>query len=894
MPIDAITTDSRFVDPGDDVVVRWAANTSPEPPGEFGAIRTPADAAVPGETTGDPTTMALRARAAIASLELFGFNKNQKRGPDGRWIKGLASRPASALEQRRTELADSVASGVRSSARLGNSGMARVDRVELGDGTEAIHKITINSYEPPDGPVWTAANQTDAEELVSELAAGLGVRAPAVQRVQVDSPWGMRPHPLEIYMEMMPGQTGVAAGWFNDAPRRERVLASKDALKLGLLDVLTNNPDRHGYNWLIDDQDRLYAIDHGLGFSGNSANPGRSDAQTSTFANPYVDASGAYASSNPLTPGDVDHVREVLEGLRPTFAARGHGDWIDTALARLDMLARGARGSDSIYGGLVAAEDLFGFNPHQLRGPDGKWIKMPTHLRKERRRERDRARREAKKAEKQRADKTETDIAPPDRANAAHRVQRDAFNLKVIQEATNIGNDLAFDGEVDNTLDNRLAELNDALLHGDHEVIDRRADALYDHLAAEYPDADLPDRPSLPVADAPSPSVDQAALDQKLADQLADYYAEIHVTGKAWVDMLRDPEVRDDPDSGLDHLPDAFVNLLGSHVLALRKAVLNDDQDNMRLYGDEIRRMLVGHDLQADHDFPEKPTMGALLAEARAQAGVPTPVRTSSGLLTSGAPLEARRAALEAAAAGGTWGDEPIGQGAMGETKKVVFNNGVSAIYKKAKGDWGGSIAGDPWTPKHQTDAEEMASLVGSALGLRAPAVQRLSDDEINMELVENAAPAMNRYFDRTAPDYVRVPSDVLGSDEGLLMGIFDALIDNPDRHGYNWMVSDDGHLYPIDHGLAFMNVRGSGTSLAARSPFAQEYFVTPSGQYKENILSRRDIAYLRQQLEPLQAEFDRIGRQSWGVAMMQRLDHLERLAKGGASHQLPAPREEQ
>lgn len=30
----------------------------------------------------------LRARAALASLELFGFNKGQRRGPDGKWIKG--------------------------------------------------------------------------------------------------------------------------------------------------------------------------------------------------------------------------------------------------------------------------------------------------------------------------------------------------------------------------------------------------------------------------------------------------------------------------------------------------------------------------------------------------------------------------------------------------------------------------------------------------------------------------------------------------------------------------------------------------------------------------------------------------------------------------------------
>ena len=544
----------------------------------------------------------------------------------------------------------------------------------------------------------------------------------------------------------------------------------------------------------------------------------------------------------------------------------------------------------------IAELTLFGFNPHQLRGPDGKWIKMPTALRKERRRDRDKARRAAKKAEKERAAKVETDVAPPNRAQAAHRVQRDAHNHKILEAAIDQHNDNEFEGDVDPDLEAKIDGLREALGRGDGERADRLADEAQRWLEDEYEVEGLPKPPAPPRPEAPSPEVDEAALQQKLDDMLDDYHAEIHATGKAWVDMLRDPEVRDDPDSGLDHLPDAWVNLLGSNVLALRKNILNGDREMARLHADEIRRMLVGAQLQADHDFPHKPTIGELRNEALAQArGIPVPPDRTSGLLTSGAPVADRLAALQAAAAGGTWGDEPIGNGAMGETKKVVFNDGTRAIYKKAKGDWGGSTAGDPWTPKHQTDAEELASLVGSALGLRAPAVQRISDDEINMELVENAAPGMNRFFDRDAPDYVRVSPEVMGSDDGLLMGLFDTLIDNPDRHGYNWMIDDAGRLYPIDHGLAFMNVRGTPGlySAAGRSPFATEYFVGPTGNLKENMLSRRDIDYVRQRLAPLEAEFERVGRPGWYRVMQMRLDAIAQRAKGGASHQLPAPREE-
>lgn len=540
----------------------------------------------------------------------------------------------------------------------------------------------------------------------------------------------------------------------------------------------------------------------------------------------------------------------------------------------------------------AAMELLFGFNPHQLRGPDGKFIKMPASQLRNRRNERARARRAAKKAEKAAAAaKPESDA--PDQADVAHRRNRDDFNQKIAIEAVNVQNDNEFDGKPDARLDDRLARLQEAIGRNDPLVADDWADDLHKLLADDYPEVDLPIKPRPPAPEGQSVEIDEAAIRQQYDDALDDYHAEIHATGKAWVDMLRDPEVRADPDSGLDHINDRFVNELGSSVLALRKAILNGERLLAKLHADFIRNILVSEQLQADHDFPRKPVLEEMLSDARNVArAVPQPPSRTSGLLTSGAPITARRAALEAAVAAGVWGDEPIGQGAMGETKKVVFNDGTRAVYKKAKGDWGASGAGDPWTPKHQTDAEELASLVGSALGLRAPAVQRISDDEINMEMVENAGPAMNRFFDRDGVDFVRVPGDVLGSDEGLLMGLFDTLIDNPDRHGFNWMIDDAGRLYPIDHGLAFMNVRGTPAlySAAGRSPFASEYFVGPTGNLKENMLSRRDIAYVRQRLQPLEAEFERIGRPGWYRVMQMRLDAIEQRARGGAAHQLPPP----
>lgn len=80
------------------------------PPGDFleaperpEGTNAPVGAVVASETTGDPSVMVSRARAALAVLELFGFNPHQRRGPDGRWIKmGGAGSASGKPAARRT------------------------------------------------------------------------------------------------------------------------------------------------------------------------------------------------------------------------------------------------------------------------------------------------------------------------------------------------------------------------------------------------------------------------------------------------------------------------------------------------------------------------------------------------------------------------------------------------------------------------------------------------------------------------------------------------------------------------------------------------------------------------------------------------------------------------
>lgn len=540
----------------------------------------------------------------------------------------------------------------------------------------------------------------------------------------------------------------------------------------------------------------------------------------------------------------------------------------------------------------VAHLALFGFNPHQLRGPDGRWVKMPTHLRKERRRERDRERRAAKKAERD-GGKPASPVAEPADDRAAerpgssaqrkYREARDRFNREMVDHGQFQVNDNDFEGIDDPALALDLKSLKAALVRGDDLEADEAADRLRHGLAQRYPDVEAP---AIPDEGDFDPEV---KAQRALREALDRYNAEIHADALEWVAEANEPDV----DWSLWGLSDAqgavFADALFERTARLGAAI----QDNVPAAADraaaQLRRLFVDTGVRPDHDFNSLPTIEEFREQGRVMA--PPPARKANPLLTGGSGHRERLAQLEQAVATGVWGEEELGQGAMGETKKQLLNDGTTVINKRAKGTW--PYGGVDWTAIQQTDAEELSALVGSALGLRSPAVQRVDDTTINMEFVPDATPAFNRYWNKDGVDFLKVPGEILGSDDGLRMGLLDTLIGNPDRHGFNWMVDDDDRIYPIDNGLAFVNLKGTNESDAARSPFAREYFVHPTGRFKENILTRRDIQWVREQMEALAPEFQRVGQPGWYTQIQNRLRQMEIRARGGSQHQLPAPQGE-
>ncbi|MEC3955053.1 hypothetical protein VMT65_18575 [Nocardia sp. CDC153] len=209
---------------------------------------------------------------------------------------------------------------------------------------------------------------------------------------------------------------------------------------------------------------------------------------------------------------------------------------------------------------------------------------------------------------------------------------------------------------------------------------------------------------------------------------------------------------------------------------------------------------------------------------------------------------------------------EVISEGALKSAERVelvTFEDGTELIRKVVT------------NPAH-ADAEELASLVGRAVGVEVPRVYRDPSNEhiIYMDLMPGDTAA---YHHETEPNPALLYH---GTPEGLRMGLFDALLAIPDRNPGNWMVSPDGHLIGIDHSLAF------GNDPRARNPISQfaRQFAEP-GPNRETVwhdheLTRSEVAEIRARVDALAPEFERAGRPDWHQAMRERLDQIEQHAR--------------
>lgn len=201
--------------------------------------------------------------------------------------------------------------------------------------------------------------------------------------------------------------------------------------------------------------------------------------------------------------------------------------------------------------------------------------------------------------------------------------------------------------------------------------------------------------------------------------------------------------------------------------------------------------------------------------------------------------------------------------GVSAETELVTLADGTKVVHK---------MGGNP-------TAEHASSMIGRALGLRAPRVYRDHPSSVYMDFIDDAKTAA---FLQATGD-VRLSIQALSNtDSGKLMGLMDLLIRNGDRNAGNWMLDGLGKIVPIDHGHTFMHIiprlRMRPTP-SLHGPFAHNF--CDSQRWVDNDLTRADVALLRTRLEALVPDFEHFGKPEWLNYSLSVLDLIEPHAKG-------------
>ena len=225
------------------------------------------------------------------------------------------------------------------------------------------------------------------------VAEAIGANVPAVART------GER----QVAVEFVPGDPGAkriiamkaAAGTVWDPPPAggDDVpgLTDSDAGHLlGVLDILVSNPDRHGFNWIVNDNDEPVGIDLSGAWSftryrsesGNTKGRDVLLGPSSPFSKPLL-RQNQYNEilgyrPNRLTKADVALLRKRLEALKPKFAAVDENrsvveieQGVPPALDRdLKPRYRGDRGEPEPWGELWHREMMLQLDEleHQAKG----------------------------------------------------------------------------------------------------------------------------------------------------------------------------------------------------------------------------------------------------------------------------------------------------------------------------------------------------------------------------------------------------------------------------------------------------------------------------------------------------------------------------------------------
>lgn len=228
---------------------------------------------------------------------------------------------------------------------------------------------------------------------------------------------------------------------------------------------------------------------------------------------------------------------------------------------------------------------------------------------------------------------------------------------------------------------------------------------------------------------------------------------------------------------------------------------------------------------------------------------------------------------------------QKLSGGAYGEVHLVKHEGGEKLIDKV----YGTRTDMSAKEMRDTMDAETLGPQVLEAVGVRAAAVHTTDKrGQLLQEYLEGRTGADSHIDDK-------MPSSLVDSDDGRLMGLADAIMTNVDRNVGNFTRLPGGRLGGFDHGSAFQLI---GAFDGISSQFGHylvdgthDHFMTsfkPSGWKRSIDLSSADMAIIRARLEALAPEFEAAGRGKWFRQMMQRFGAIEKNAKGTKNRVTP------
>ena len=253
-------------------------------------------------------------------------------------------------------------------------------------------------------------------------------------------------------------------------------------------------------------------------------------------------------------------------------------------------------------------------------------------------------------------------------------------------------------------------------------------------------------------------------------------------------------------------------------------------------------------------------------AVAKPRASGPTPQQVEA---------KAKRAAL---LRNGTRGREirTLNSGSVGDLRHMESPTGEQFVIKRH----GVRYQQTAEEIKVHDDAEVLGPQVLDAVGGRSAATAQRGRD-IFVEYIDGDDGeylfAVNRPRLTAATE----------SREGRLTAIADYLMVNNDRHYGNLVITTDGRLVGIDHGMAFNQF----TDIDATFSDLAKFMLDPNKDYRLATrvpISPSDLVTIRVRLAKLEPTFARLGRQDWFALMMRRLAELERRATPGTPTLLP------